>query len=133
MIRRRMWFLVLLAAAAFCAACRSGPTDSDFPTDTHAVVGTMIHVMIRDDGNVQLILGECELEPSLTDHRPDTVGVFVHETVPVWVRGPNASLRPGTKEDFVEGGHVRTYYSGIMLRSDPPGVIASGVEIIKKR
>ena len=133
MIRRRMWFLVLLAAAAFCAACRSDPTAFDLPTNTHVVVGTMIHVMIRDDGNVQLILGECELEPSLPDYRPDTVGVFVPETVPVWVRGPNASLRPGTKEDFVEGGHVRTHYAGFMLRSLPPGVIATRVEIIRRR
>ena len=133
MIRRRMWFLLLLAAAALCAACRSDPTGFDVPTDTHAVVGTITRIQKRDDGHGQLVLGGCVLEPSLPDYGPDTVGVYVDETVPIWVRGPNASLRPGAKEDFVVGGRVRTYYAGFMLRSLPPGVIASGVEIIKKR
>lgn len=133
MIRRRMWFLLLLAAAAFCAACRSDPTGFDIPTDTHAVVGTMTRLLMRDDGHVQLVLGDCVLEPSPVEYWPDTVHVLVVETVPVWIRGPNAALRPGTKEDLVVGGRVRTYYAGFMLRSLPPGVIATGVEIIRKR
>jgi hypothetical protein len=90
----------------------------------------MAHVMIRDDDHVQLILGGCELEPSLPHYTPDTVHVFVGETVPVLARGPDGSLGPGTKGDFVVGGRVRTYYAGFMLRSLPPGVIATGVEII---
>ena len=71
------------------------------------------------------------LEPSLPHYKPDTVGVFVIETIPFLVRDPDGSLGPGTKEDLVVGRRVRTYYAGFMLRSLSPGVSATGGEIIR--
>jgi hypothetical protein len=117
-----VWLVTLLVA------CQTGPEDLSFPPDTHAVVGTIAIANLRDNGHAQLVLVDCVVEPpSEVDY--DTVGVFVPDWAALWFRDADGSLTAASRKGLVEGALIRTYYSGIMTRSIPPGITTSRVEI----
>jgi len=120
-----VWFGTLLLA------CQAAPTDITVPTDSDAAVGTITHVALRDDGYVQLVLENCELEPAVPQYQPDTLRVLVTDRTPLLKEDPEGSQTSATAEDLTVGSRIRAYYGGLMWRSDPPGFVATAVVILR--
>ena len=110
-------------------ACQAIPEDATVPADSDAAVGTIAHVTVRDDGYVQLILEDCELEPPL-QYRPDTLRVLVTDRTPLLKEDAEGSQTSATAEDLTVGSRIRAYYGGVMWRTDPPGFVATRVDIL---
>lgn len=118
--------LGLLLLALVASGCNASSEDV-LASGSDVVTGTIASVVIGDNNALQILVEDALVEGSQSHY--DSLVVFADADTQLFARGDDGTLSTIIADDVTGGNIIRAYFDGTILRSLPPGVGATRIEI----